>query len=111
MWCLSVQAAPLSTLRCAARGGGWHFCQLPSNWCADIWCWQAHYINNRTMEIFRSMAAPDQASVARQVAAKAPPLDLWRKFLYCESITGPIYGEVDHFKVLKWCTLIAASCA
>ena len=59
---------------------------------------QAHYINNRTMEVFRGLAAPGQASVASQVAQQAPLLDLWRKFVYCESMTGPIYGEVDHFK-------------
>ena len=60
---------------------------------------QAHYINNRSMEVFRGMAAPGQASIAKQIVQKAPPLHLWRKFLYCESMTGSLYGEVDHFKV------------
>ena len=51
------------------------------------------------MEVFRTMAAHGLASMAQQVTEQAPPLDLWRKFLYCETMTGPVYGEVDHFKV------------
>ena len=47
------------------------------------------------------MRAPGLPSMAQQVAEQAPPLDLWRKFLYCETMTGPVYGEVDHFKVGK----------
>ena len=45
------------------------------------------------------MGAPGMPSMAQQVTAQAPPLRLWRKFLYCETMTGPAYGEVDHFKV------------
>lgn len=61
---------------------------------------QAHYINNRTMEIFRQMPGVDgHATLAAAVAARCPPLLEWRKFIYCESVTGQIIGEVDHFKV------------
>ena len=61
---------------------------------------QAHFINNRTMEIFRHIQGmPDGRSLAASVAASSPPLKEWRKFIYCESATGSILGEVDHFKV------------
>ena len=63
---------------------------------------QAHFINNRTMEIFRHMRGmPDGRSLAANVAAASPPLQEWRKFIYCESATGTILGEVDHFKVIR----------
>ncbi len=61
---------------------------------------QAHYINNRTMEIYRQISGVDGgASLASAVAGKCPPLHEWRKFIYCESVLGKIIGEVDHFKV------------
>ncbi|KAK9842673.1 hypothetical protein WJX74_000512 [Apatococcus lobatus] len=53
---------------------------------------QAHFINNRTMEVFRPLAG-----LAEEVRSMSPPLDQWRKFIYCERVTGHIYGEVDHF--------------
>ncbi len=55
---------------------------------------QAHFINNRSMEIFRPLDG-----LAAEVAAHSPPLAEWRKFVYCESLTGRIFGEVDHFQV------------
>ncbi|KAK9800880.1 hypothetical protein WJX73_005015 [Symbiochloris irregularis] len=58
---------------------------------------QAHYINNRTMEIFRGIKQAGQPNLAQQVTANMPHLDEWRRFLYCETATGHIYGEVDHF--------------
>ncbi|DBA95796.1 TPA: hypothetical protein ACH3X1_001346 [Trebouxia sp. C0004] len=54
---------------------------------------QAHFINNRSMEIFRPMDG-----LAAEVAAHSPPLAEWRKFVYCESLTGRVFGEVDHFQ-------------
>lgn len=54
---------------------------------------QAHFINNRSMEIFRPLDG-----LAAEVAAHSPPLAEWRKFVYCESLTGRIFGEVDHFQ-------------
>ncbi|KAK9819702.1 hypothetical protein WJX72_001426 [[Myrmecia] bisecta] len=54
---------------------------------------QAHFINNRTMEVFRPLDG-----LAAEVAASSPPLDEWRKFIYCESVLGKVLGEVDHFK-------------
>ena len=55
---------------------------------------QAHYINNRTMEVFRSIDG-----LADEVKALSPPLALWRKFVYCDSLTGALFGSVDHFEV------------
>ena len=55
---------------------------------------QAHFINNRTMEVFRPLDG-----LAAAIANSSPPLDQWRKFVYCESLTGRAFGEVDHFKV------------
>ena len=46
------------------------------------------------MQVFRPLDG-----LAAEVAARSPPLDQWRKFVYCESLTGRVYGEVDHFKV------------
>lgn len=54
---------------------------------------QAHFINNRSMEVFRPLDG-----LAAEVAAQSPPLAEWRKFVYCESLTGRIFGEVDHFQ-------------
>jgi hypothetical protein len=36
--------------------------------------------------------------LSRDVAQQSPPLDEWRSFIYCTSMTGRILGEVDHFK-------------
>ena len=59
---------------------------------------QAHFINNRTMEVFRQMRVRGSDTLAARVASASPPLAEWRNFLYCESLTGAIFGEVDHFK-------------
>ena len=65
---------------------------------------QAHFINNRSMEIFRPLDG-----LAAEVAAHSPPLAEWRKFVYCESLTGGIFGEVDHFQVRLNATCYALS--
>jgi 2-polyprenyl-6-methoxyphenol hydroxylase-like FAD-dependent oxidoreductase len=54
---------------------------------------QAHFINHRTMEVFRGLGG-----LAGEVAAAMPPLAEWRSFVYCASMTGRILGAVDHFK-------------
>jgi hypothetical protein len=57
------------------------------------------------MEVFRQMpdgrSGGSVANLAVRVRAESPPLDHWRKFVYCSSMTGDILGEVDHFKVLQ----------
>ena len=93
---------------------------------------QAHFINNRTMEVFRQLpwhvhtahsaasgsergvsaawpglaSAPGSwsgpgsgGSLADAVAAASPPLEQWRRFVYCESALGRVMGEMDHFEV------------
>ena len=106
---------------------------------------QAHFINNRTMEIFRAMGDgladevwrhvsveagghdckwqqiscrhlfpvlslihlsypipgtdalfPD--NFCKQVVSVSPPLEEWRRFIYCRSLSGQILGQVDHFE-------------
>ncbi|MCO5587464.1 hypothetical protein L7F22_041413 [Adiantum nelumboides] len=52
---------------------------------------QAHFINNRTMEIFRRLG-----SLSVDIEKSQPPIAQWRKFLYCSSLTGSLLGEVDH---------------
>lgn len=39
--------------------------------------------------------------LAEEVARLSPPLDHWRRFVYCETLTGLQYGQVDHFKVCR----------
>lgn len=54
---------------------------------------RAHFINNRTMEIFRKFDG-----LAGDIERAQPPVDLWRKFVYCTSLSGSILGSVDHMK-------------
>ncbi|KAL0385393.1 UNVERIFIED_CONTAM: 2,4-dichlorophenol 6-monooxygenase [Sesamum radiatum] len=54
---------------------------------------QAHFINNRSMEVFRKLNG-----LADEILRYQPPVDLWRKFIYCTSLTGPVLGSVDHMK-------------
>ena len=55
---------------------------------------QAHFINNRTMEIFRHLDG-----LSDEIRAMSPPLDEWRRFIYCRSMAdqGSAIGQVDHF--------------
>ncbi|OAY32417.1 FAD-dependent monooxygenase apdD isoform X2 [Manihot esculenta] len=54
---------------------------------------QAHFINNRSMEVFRKLDG-----LAEEIQISQPPVELWRKFIYCTSLTGPILGSVDHMQ-------------
>ncbi|GAB2280594.1 hypothetical protein Dimus_015224 [Dionaea muscipula] len=54
---------------------------------------QAHFINNRTMEVFRKLDG-----LAEEIQMSQPPVDLWRKFVYCTSVSGSILGSVDHIQ-------------
>lgn len=53
------------------------------------------------MEIFRPLSG-----LAEAVSSRGPPLAHWRKFVYCESMTGAILGEVDHFQVCAYMSLL-----
>ncbi|XP_024524875.1 uncharacterized protein LOC9654414 [Selaginella moellendorffii] len=52
---------------------------------------QAHFINNRTMEIFRRLDG-----LGSKIEALQPPLDHWRRFTYCTALDGLVLGVVDH---------------
>lgn len=54
---------------------------------------QAHFINNRSMEVFCKLDG-----LAEEIQRFQPPVDLWRKFIYCTSLTGPVLGSVDHMQ-------------
>ena len=55
---------------------------------------QAHFINNRTNEVFRPLLGLERAVMASQ-----PPLEDWRRFVYCTRMIGGVeLGRVDHFE-------------
>ncbi|KAG0621180.1 hypothetical protein M758_4G275400 [Ceratodon purpureus] len=55
---------------------------------------QAHFLNNRTMEIFRKMEG-----LTAEIEAKQPPVEQWRRFVYCTTVlSGPVLGIVDHLR-------------
>ncbi|XP_071715943.1 uncharacterized protein [Rutidosis leptorrhynchoides] len=54
---------------------------------------QAHFINNRSMEVFRKLDG-----LAEEIQRFQPPVELWRKFIYCTSLTGSTIGSVDHMQ-------------
>ncbi|XP_022887617.1 uncharacterized protein LOC111403366 isoform X1 [Olea europaea var. sylvestris] len=54
---------------------------------------QAHFVNNRSMEVFRKING-----LADEIMMSQPPVEFWRKFIYCTSLTGPILGSVDHMQ-------------
>ncbi|KAM7251196.1 hypothetical protein ACFE04_023079 [Oxalis oulophora] len=54
---------------------------------------QAHFVNNRSMEVFRKIDG-----LADEIENSQPPVHLWRNFIYCTSLTGSILGSVDHMQ-------------
>ncbi|XP_052205347.1 uncharacterized protein LOC127810117 isoform X2 [Diospyros lotus] len=36
--------------------------------------------------------------LAQEIQRSQPPVDLWRKFIYCTSLSGSILGSVDHMQ-------------
>ena len=54
---------------------------------------QAHFVNNRSMEIFRPLMG-----LGGSIARSQPPLEDWRRFVYCTNMVGGVeLGRVDHF--------------
>jgi hypothetical protein len=45
------------------------------------------------LQIFRKLDG-----LAGDIERSQPPVDLWRKFVYCTSLSGSILGSVDHMK-------------
>ncbi|MCL7033717.1 hypothetical protein MKW94_010360 [Papaver nudicaule] len=70
-------------VKCAVMEKSSNFSQHP----------QAHFINNRSMEVFRKLDG-----LAEEIERLQPPVDLWRKFIYCTSLYGSILGSVDHMQ-------------
>ncbi|KAK1575987.1 hypothetical protein Q3G72_009890 [Acer saccharum] len=54
---------------------------------------QARFINNRSLEVFRKLDG-----LAEEIERSQPPVELWRKFIYCTSLTGSILGSVDQMQ-------------
>ena len=54
---------------------------------------RAYLLNIGLFQLFRKMDG-----LAEDIEKLQPPLDHWRKFIYCTSLTGTILGSVDHFK-------------
>ncbi|KAH9315639.1 hypothetical protein KI387_024266 [Taxus chinensis] len=54
---------------------------------------QAHFINNRTMEVFRKLDG-----LSGEIEELQPSVEQWRKFIYCSSLSGTILGTVDHMQ-------------
>ncbi len=64
---------------------------------------QAHFINTRSMEIFREVGGHE---LEQRIREAAPPLDTWRQFIYCRSLLGPkdeaLLGVDDHYAAQPW---------
>lgn len=43
-------------------------------------------------QVFRPLGG-----LASEVAQLTPPLEHWRRFVYCQSMAGRLLGAVDHF--------------
>ena len=54
---------------------------------------QAHFINNRTMEILRDWSP----NVFNNILKTVPPSNNWRDFAYCYNMTGHTFARTDHF--------------
>ncbi|KAM7269730.1 hypothetical protein ACFE04_025227 [Oxalis oulophora] len=54
---------------------------------------QAHFINYRSMEIFRKIEG-----LAEEIERVQPPIDSWRRYTYCTSLSGTILAAVDHVR-------------
>lgn len=33
-----------------------------------------------------------------EIEAKQPPVEQWRRFVYCSTLSGPVFGTVDHLR-------------
>lgn len=45
------------------------------------------------LQLFRKLDG-----LASEIESLQPPVNLWRKFIYCTSLSGPILGSVDHMR-------------
>ncbi|XP_057840038.2 uncharacterized protein LOC131049948 isoform X2 [Cryptomeria japonica] len=54
---------------------------------------QAHFINNRTMEVFRKLDG-----LSEEIEELQPSVEQWRRFIYCTCLSGTMLGTVDHMQ-------------
>ncbi|KAM7277171.1 hypothetical protein ACFE04_019037 [Oxalis oulophora] len=54
---------------------------------------QAHFINNRSMEVLRKIEG-----LVEDIESLQSSKDLWRRYIHCTSLTGTILGSVDHIR-------------
>lgn len=47
----------------------------------------------KQLQVFRKMNG-----LAEEIQKSQPSVDLWRKFIYCSSLTGSVLGIVDHMQ-------------
>lgn len=45
------------------------------------------------LQIFRKLDG-----LAGEIEAKQPPVEHWRRFVYCTTLAGPVLGTVDHLQ-------------
>ena len=44
------------------------------------------------------LCLPADPDLASQVVQRMPPLEEWRRFIYCSGMGAEVLGRVDHFK-------------
>lgn len=63
----------------------------------------AHYLHSRSIEIMREIG------LHQEIYSLESPIDDWRKHIYCNTATGKVYLEHDHFSGPKYETLLKYS--
>lgn len=60
----------------------------------------------KKIQVFRKLDG-----LADEIERLQPPVDLWRKFIYCTSLTGSVLGTVDHMQPQGEDTVYFFSCS
>lgn len=55
--------------------------------------WAVNFTGGWHFQIFRKLDG-----LAGDIERSQPPVDLWRKFVYCTSLSRSVLGSVDHMK-------------
>jgi hypothetical protein len=58
------------------------------------------------VQIFRKMEG-----LTAEIEAKQPPVEQWRRFVYCTTLSGPVLGIVDHLRPEGNESIYSVSCA
>lgn len=59
------------------------------------------FLIDYSFQIFRKLNG-----LADEILRHEPPVDWWRKFIYCTSLTGSILGSVDHMQPQGTCIFV-----